>query len=240
MALDALVDSTQLNADLTSVANAIRTKGGTSAQLAFPTGFVSAIDAISGGYTAEDFAYNANPAGAIFITDPSLTALPQYRFYNRKGMTSAHFADLQSVPTYCFDGCSAMTTFVGRAVGSIAGYGFGHCTVLTKIDITSSGSFAADSLRECKPSTLHIIMRGDTLKTLASNGFRSSGIMNTTVVTFYINKSVYDHLGTGDSLDYEAATNWSTIAARSNVSFAQIEGSQYDGYYADGTPIPTA
>lgn len=49
MALDKLVDSTQLDADLTSVANAIRTKGGTSAQLAFPAGFVSAIDAIPSG-----------------------------------------------------------------------------------------------------------------------------------------------------------------------------------------------
>lgn len=37
------------SADLTSIANAIRTKGGTSAQLAFPQGFVSAIEAISGG-----------------------------------------------------------------------------------------------------------------------------------------------------------------------------------------------
>lgn len=49
MAVDKLVDSTQLDADLTSVANAIRTKGGTSASLAFPAGFVSAIQAISGG-----------------------------------------------------------------------------------------------------------------------------------------------------------------------------------------------
>lgn len=49
MAVDKLVDSAQLNADLTSVANAIRTKGGTSASLAFPTGFVSAINDISGG-----------------------------------------------------------------------------------------------------------------------------------------------------------------------------------------------
>lgn len=42
-------------ADLTSVANAIRTKGGTSAQLAFPAGFVSAIQAIptGGGGSAE-------------------------------------------------------------------------------------------------------------------------------------------------------------------------------------------
>lgn len=49
MAVDKLVDSTQLDADLTSVANAIRTKGGTSADLAFPAGFVSAVEAIPSG-----------------------------------------------------------------------------------------------------------------------------------------------------------------------------------------------
>lgn len=53
MSVYKLVDSTQLDSDLTSVANAIRAKGGTSASLAFPAGFVSAIDAIptgGGGY----------------------------------------------------------------------------------------------------------------------------------------------------------------------------------------------
>lgn len=35
--------------DLTAVANAIRTKGGTSAELAFPNGFVSAVQAIPSG-----------------------------------------------------------------------------------------------------------------------------------------------------------------------------------------------
>ena len=49
MSADKLVDSTQLDTDLTSVANAIRTKGGTSASLTFPSDFVSAINAISGG-----------------------------------------------------------------------------------------------------------------------------------------------------------------------------------------------
>lgn len=49
MAVDKLVDSTQLDADLTSVANAIRTKGGTSSSLAFPADFVSAIQAIPTG-----------------------------------------------------------------------------------------------------------------------------------------------------------------------------------------------
>lgn len=35
--------------ELTSVANAIRTKGGTEANLTYPTDFVNAIDAINGG-----------------------------------------------------------------------------------------------------------------------------------------------------------------------------------------------
>lgn len=55
MAVDKLVDSAQLDADLTSVANAIRTKGGTSGQLAFPAGFVQAIGDISGGGGGTDF-----------------------------------------------------------------------------------------------------------------------------------------------------------------------------------------
>lgn len=49
MAVDKLVDSAVLNSNLTSVANAIRTKGGTSEQLAFPAEFVSAIGAIPSG-----------------------------------------------------------------------------------------------------------------------------------------------------------------------------------------------
>lgn len=49
MALDKLVDSTQLDADLTSVADAIRAKSGGSSQLAFPADFVSEIQAIPSG-----------------------------------------------------------------------------------------------------------------------------------------------------------------------------------------------
>lgn len=49
MSVDKLVDSTQLDADLTSVANAIRAKSGGSSQLAFPAGFVSEIQAIPSG-----------------------------------------------------------------------------------------------------------------------------------------------------------------------------------------------
>lgn len=53
MSVDKLVDSTQLNSDLTSVANAIRGKTGGSVTLTFPADFVSAINGIPTGGSLE-------------------------------------------------------------------------------------------------------------------------------------------------------------------------------------------
>ena len=63
--------------------------------------------------------------------------------------------------------------------------------------------------------------------------FKSGG----TGGTIYIPKVLYDELGTGSAKDFKAATNWSTIDGYGTITWAQIEGSQYDGYYADGSPI---
>lgn len=49
MAYDKVIDSSALTVDLTSVANAIRSKAGTTASLAFPTGFVDAVSKIETG-----------------------------------------------------------------------------------------------------------------------------------------------------------------------------------------------
>ena len=49
MALDKVVDSAALDAEMTSVANAIRAKTGNAATLAWPDGFLTAIAEITGG-----------------------------------------------------------------------------------------------------------------------------------------------------------------------------------------------
>ena len=69
MAIDKSIDSAQLDADLASVADAIRTKGGTSAQLAFPADFVQAIEAIEtgGGNPYLPAEYTATSAHVPFI-----------------------------------------------------------------------------------------------------------------------------------------------------------------------------
>lgn len=85
MSVDKLVDSTQLDSDLTSVANAIRTKGGTSAQLAFPAGFVSAIAAIPSGGGVVEADWND-----VCFWDYDGTCLYSY--------SAADFANLSALP----------------------------------------------------------------------------------------------------------------------------------------------
>ena len=79
------VDSDQLDADLTAVADKIRAKGGTSEQLDFPSGFEAAIDAISTGvelnfdvvaYATEEALLAATPKENTigFITTTAITS----------------------------------------------------------------------------------------------------------------------------------------------------------------------
>ncbi len=108
MALDKLVDSAQLDTDLTSVANAIRTKGGTSAQLAFPGGFVSAVDAIptgggnksSGTITlAADgditIPHNLNSLRVICLVRPTGTIKPSTG-YKHMSLVAVNFLEIYS------------------------------------------------------------------------------------------------------------------------------------------------
>ena len=60
MAYDKVVDSAQLDAGMTEVAQAIRAKGGTTAQLAWPDGFKAAVESIETGIT---------PTGSVEISE---------------------------------------------------------------------------------------------------------------------------------------------------------------------------
>ena len=74
MATYKVVDAEQLNADMTSVADSIRTKGGTTDALAWPDGYKTAIDSIpSGGDTpslqSKSVTYTANGTNTITPDD---------------------------------------------------------------------------------------------------------------------------------------------------------------------------
>lgn len=240
MAVDKLVDSTQLDTDLTSVANAIRTKGGTSASLAFPAGFVSAIDAIptggGGGQSLDDFL--AEKITAFRITNPDITntrtKLNNYYkeatlFINRylggqNGLfTSSWFTSIVFIPT------SDLPT--GNNFNNNNPY-------LTICDFGSTTTGIGNNAFNGNSNLKTLILRRTSIVSCSNSSFTGTpAASGGSGMTIYIPQVLYDHLGDGTSNDYKSATNWSTWNGYGKITWAKIEGSQYENYYADGTPI---
>lgn len=257
MAVDKLVDSAQLDANLAAVANAIRTKGGTSASLAFPSGFVSAIDAIQtggGGMTIDQFVDHNYPQGAIetsateiltqtfrerkgitALSAPNCTRLGGYGCYQCTELVTVSFPQLQTfVASNVFDGCTKLIGFVGPALSNSNNTSatFARCTSFEYFDAGPNFSNMA---------TGNTFQNSTNLKTVVLR--RTAGVVTIASSTF--TGTPFASGGTGGTVyvpqalisSYQSATNWSTLYAAGSTTFAAIEGSQYENYYADGTPI---
>ena len=127
--------------DLTSVANAIRTKSGGSSQLAFPSGFVSEIEAIpSGGSSIDDMCDRGWPSGEQTIS--TATTIGQYAFYARNALTKISSSSVTTILARAFQYCSNLEeislpelTSMRNAAGSTSittGWFFGGCQKLKK------------------------------------------------------------------------------------------------------------
>lgn len=108
--------------DMTSVADAIRTKGGTSASLAFPTGFVNAINDIPSGSgtvtitlsqmtNAFDQPY-IFPSSATVETDPDSPWITYIRNLPTNSLI-VFFASMSLSPT-----CSTGITYAEYSIGA--------------------------------------------------------------------------------------------------------------------------
>lgn len=175
MALDKLVDSAQLDSDLTSVANAIRTKGGTSALLAFPSGFVSAVEAIETGgdplaaldavidRSAVNVASNAKTiaisrlfesSGALVsVSFPECTTMPGgYVFKSCSNLSSIYFPKLSGgAAMFAFQSCPALTAVVLPSLVYFSNQGqFSGCTGLRAADLGAAGLATSNALSSQK------------------------------------------------------------------------------------------
>lgn len=236
MALDKLVDSSQLDADLTSVANAIRTKGGTSAQLAFPSGFVSAVQAIETGETdyakmayivqtytgrlASDYAFQI-PNDFLSFSKINAVFLP-----NASTSTSNSTAG-----THAFRECTSLKTAVIGQPHYLGQEMFMRNTALTAVDLGSTATrFVTALFSGCTKLNVLVIRRNGVCALLYTNVFD-----NTPFASGKAGGTLY--VPQAQIAAYQAATNWSTILGYSTNSIQAIEGSAYENAYVDGTPI---
>ena len=164
MAYDKVVDSTVLENGLSSIADAIREKGNLGDPLAspltFPSGFVSAIEGLSGGSATEPYieeTYDANGqlidavmhgytqirsnafaycGGLVSVSGISaITSIGYSAFQNCNNLALTSLpAGLTSIANYTFQNCSNLAlTSLPAGITSIGNYTFQNCIGLTTI-----------------------------------------------------------------------------------------------------------
>ena len=174
MAVDKLVDSSQLDANLTSVANAIRTRGGTSASLAFPADFISAIGNIpsGGGYTVKDMLYKNEPGGdAVVEADADI---PPYSLVRNTSITKLTL----DLGTYKIAALSS-----GQYSGN--GYNFNYNNIAVYHIISNNTDKIPSYCFQSDAAQVHVVViRGQSNGCLKANAFRNDAGLTVLDYTF--------------------------------------------------------
>lgn len=184
------------------------------------------------------FSYRQN-GNELRINAPDLTTVEQFAFWQSTKITSGYFPKLRNIKLRGFYN----TGFVKVAFPSLTTFSgsnnLNSNTKLTAIDLGRVFSLVNQCLYGCSKLRTIVLRKSSTITTMqdvkALNGtpFAYGGSGG----TIYIPKVLYDELGTGSSLDYKAATNWSTLDGYGTITWAQIEGSYYETHYADDTEV---
>lgn len=230
--------------DLTAVADAIRQKGGTSAALAFPAGFVSAIGDIptgGGGWTMEDVVVSKDFAdfwggsySDLAVVNPYITSLTSYFFAGWK-VKSVNLPNLKSLGynNYIANSSALQIIVLSRLTAGIPSSGFrGSSSTLKTFDMGPSATgLGGYAFRDSTGLTTLILRNPSSVVTLnGTNVFDNTPFASGKAGgTLYVPSSLIS--------SYQSATNWSTILGYSTNSILPIEGSIYETQYADGTPI---
>ena len=225
-------------------------------------GVMTTGTAISGEYTAPDWFDFTKPTGdivtdaieiwpnalykrtgAITVTATIATYVGDSAFQLNTGITKIFGKRIRGSGANTFSGATNLE-YVVFGDGLVAYSGsFSGCSKLKAVDFGGSPTTAQGFLRTNIFNGARVfdtlVLRGDTvwplsyINVFSNTPFADGGAGG----TIYIKKVLYDHLGDGSALDYKSATNWSTVDGYGTITWAQIEGSQYENYYADGTPI---
>lgn len=137
--------------ELTSVADAIRTKGGTSAALSFPSEFVSAIGAISSG--------GITPVGTVTINAAGNTDVTYYATaYVAAGSAATPATSITANPTISVNASTGLiTASVSGSQSVTPNVSAGYVTAGTAGNVTVTGSktyqLTAQAAKTVTPTT---------------------------------------------------------------------------------------
>lgn len=164
------------------------------------------------------------------ITMPNVTTI-QERAFEESGLEGVFRHDISiTLQQGALSGTKITTAVFPNGVSFGSTWTMNNCTSLTKFDGVLKTKVYQNTWNG--NSSLNVIVLRDTtvrgldsINAFTNTPFASNGVGG----TLYVPNSLIS--------TYQSAYNWSTILGYSNNSIVAIEGSQYENYYADGTPI---
>lgn len=207
-----------------------------------------------GGYTAEEIFQGTAPSGVVSV---NLTAeIPAYGISGRTSLTELTVNYPPTITNTYTNSISnnnglQKVYIKGFAGNTFNNYYIGNNPNLREIYMSDShANFNPNGLRQNpalivadigSPTSLGntcfygdsslttIIIRTSTVCAVTNSIFGNTPFASGgSGGTIYIPETLYNHLGDGTSLDYKAATNWSTYDGYGTITWAKIEGSIYE------------
>lgn len=206
---------------------AIEAKGVTVPSSATLDDYDSLVAAISGGVSFEDSLTN----NITSYTNETITSIREYAFQGLTHLTKVWLPALTTLTGFQpFDstGIDALVLPNLSVVASSPTYYLRFKG--TKIDLSKLATFGANLFNNSNNMNV-LVVRNSTRVTLGNiNAFQNTPFASGKAGgTLYVPSTLIS--------EYQTATNWSTILGYTNNNIVAIEGSQYENYYADGTPI---
>lgn len=225
MAYDKVVDSAKLDADLKTVADAIRAKAGTTGEMAFPNGYVSALEPLVNG---EDYLGSViNKTCTELVNRHIKELVGDFQRGNTK-LTKVILGSCEKFGASLFNGCGNVTVFEAPALKTISsgsfevmrkmksfyfpsletisgwGYNFNQCSGLERVYLPKlTGAIGSGDFAGCT-SLKALILGADTVVTLSNvSAFGQTPITNGGDGYVYVKAAYYDQ--------YLNGTNWSAI-----------------------------
>lgn len=233
MAIDKAIDSTAFDSKLTTVADAIRTAGGTTEPMSFPSGMVEAISVLKSGSEAggvqSDWNQNDNTASDYVKNRPFYTGVPVETVFVEERTVS--FAEINGM--YMGQLESTFSATVGETYKvywdgvayECAGVKFNNVTVIGNLYIIGGVSNTGE------PFVIDPGNSGITIMTVdaaASHTFSISGIAAPIVKipAKYIDKnsSGYVVIHSKDTMTQQEAQNYRGEISRNEVVFIIWDG----------------
>lgn len=208
-----IVDADQLDADMATVADAIRAKGGTSDPLAWPDGYKTAVEAIAWDTSAEDGLL----AGTLTeYRNERITKVQSYGFFQQVALTDLDLPNVTQTGTFFVAACTSLVRVNIPKVQIVQAYSFQYCSMLEKLDILAASSINVYAMQGCEKLSALILRNANVVLLTNVNALSATPIASGTGY-IYVPAARVD--------TYKADSVWSTYANQ----FRALEDYTVDG-----------